>query len=248
MYCEKCGAKIRDMSEFCEKCGAPVQKQVQLNQEQMQPVQYQNPASAAASALPMKKYNKAAIIGGIATAIICLAVTIFIVVFTGNGGYKNVVDEYMTASFNLDGYAFMDLFPGQVVKEFMNEAGYEYGINERDSFIFNEQSDLLDAVEQILGDDWRYKVNQINDDLKYDIEHTWNFSKDDLERRKQEYEMLGVDISAGKGVEIKVTVEDTDFEYTDYIYLVKVGDSWCLDDNMHMNTGWLDYLKQYPTN
>lgn len=208
MFCGQCGTPNADSATFCANCGA------KLNG---------TPGVASihhSAVLQTKNYRK---IGIIAVAVIAIIAIVLVLVLTGGRGYKATVDKFIAASFEVDAEAIVDLMPDEVIDYALKDAGYD--TDDRSMLIQKANDTLQDTVDRIersVGSDWT---------VSHEIEDVEDVTGTDLDALKQEYENLGVKISAAKTVPVNLTVtvgSNSDSTYTK-ISVIKVGRSWYLD-------------------
>lgn len=86
MFCEKCGAQIREGLRFCESCGAPVR-----GQSAQPPTLTPRPAQAPVPTLP--KPNRKPL-----TVVACIAALFLLVLIFGGGSPEKAAKKFMNAA------------------------------------------------------------------------------------------------------------------------------------------------------
>lgn len=208
MFCGKCGTQNADDARFCTGCGA------KLNEGQT----VKSPASAVGDA-----NNKNRKIGMIAVAVVVVLLVVLFVGLFGGRSYKKTVDMFITATFEADAETIFELLPEKMIDYALEDEGYDD--DELDELIDEANEDLENQIRQIeryYGEDWK---------LSYEITNVEDVKDRTLRRLKNDYEDVGVKVSAAKTVEIEFTVkaDETEISNSMEISVIKVGRSWYLD-------------------
>lgn len=208
MFCGKCGAKNADDAQFCTGCGA------KLNGGQV---------TKSTASVVVDANNKNRKVGMIAVAVVAVLVVALFIGLFGGRSYKKTVDKFITATFEADAESIFELLPEKMIDYALEEEGYDD--DELDELIDEANEDLeyqIKQIERYYGEDWKISYEIINvEDVK---DRSLNSLKDD-------YEDVGVKVSAAKTIEIEftITADETEISNSMEIAVIKVGRSWYLD-------------------
>lgn len=205
MFCGKCGKENLDNAMFCSNCGGKLNNQNLAGSEFVLPVN------------PNNKNQKVGIIAIIVAVIIAI---IIVIALFGGRGYKATVKKFINAQFEGDADAIIDIIPDEMVEYIIEE---EY--DDEDEMLEELEEEIeyyLDEIEEQFGKNWKFS---------YEIVDTDDVKGDDLEDLQDEYEDVGIEVSAAKEVEIKIEFESKDLDTSNNldIGLIKVGRSWYID-------------------
>ena len=212
MYCGNCGAGNPDGSTFCKQCGAKLGG--------AKPVSPVNPARKPVS--NSGNQNRTVGIIAISAVAVVLLLVVGILLFGGRS-YKSTVKQFVSAINNADGKKLLSLVPDEVV---------DAAIDDDDDF--DDRDDLIKYFNKNL----KHLKNELDDEfdegwkITYEILDTDEITGKSLRSFKEEYEdEYDCKVTAAMEVEVELTLKYGKEEETDsvYLYLIKVGNSWCLD-------------------
>ena len=234
MFCTKCGTQNASGSRFCGKCGSPLgaadnvygapQQSAAAGNAYGSPYQsaaagYGGTPRPARPAAPARSggSRKGVLIAGIAAALVVVALLgCWIFGVFGGGGYEDVVDDFIEAIFDGDAKGVVDCLPDKV----MDYIAEEEGATKRE---------LTEELQEELDYIFDYMPSGLK--ISHKIVYTEDIYGDDLRYLKEDYEELGVRVTAAKYVEVELTAsamgmsESTEVE----LYVVEVGGSWYID-------------------
>ena len=231
MFCTKCGAQNPSGSRFCGKCGAPLGSSDNGYGAPQQPAAagntygapYQSAAGGytaaprpARPAAPSGS-GKGKLIAIVAAALVVLGLLgCWIFGVFGGGSYEDVVDDFIEAIFDGDAKGVVDCLPDQV----MDYLAEEEGVSKREL-----TEELQDALDEI----FEYMPSGLK--VSHKIVYTEDVYGEDLRDLKEEYEEIGIRVTAAKCVEVEMIAsymgmsESTEVE----LYVVEIGGSWYID-------------------
>lgn len=218
MFCKYCGEQNPDNAVFCKKCGA------KLNEGQPKETAAGNGGGFVSNnPNPQKKSFK------IRPSVIAIAAVVLVVIIAatqlfGGRSYKKTIDLFITSVMDGDGTGLVKTLPDELVEYGMEQDG----LTSRQE-LEQEMEDLLGdpetSLDSMYGDDWSYE---------YEIVDTENYTSDELESLKEEYqtEIKDIKIKDAKKVTVKLTlkVKDEDDQSTDVDFsVIKIGKTWYID-------------------
>ena len=231
MFCTKCGAQNASGSRFCGKCGSPLGAADNVYGAPQQPAAAGNPYGAsyqgasgghAAAPRPARPAapsgsGKGKLIAIVAAALVVLGLLgCWIFGVFGGGGYEDVVDDFIEAIFDGDAKGVVDCLPDQVMDYLVEEEG----VSKRE--LTEELQDGLDEI-------FEYMPSGLK--VSHKIVYTEDVYGEDLRDLKEEYEEIGIRVTAAKCVEVEMIAsymgmsESTEVE----LYVVEIGGSWYID-------------------
>ncbi len=218
MFCKYCGEQNPDNAVFCKKCGA------KLNEGQPKETAAGNGGGFVSNnPNPPKKSFK------IRPSVIAITAVVLVVIIAatqlfGGRSYKKTIDLFITSVMDGDGAGLVKTLPDELVEYGMEQDG----LTSRQE-LEQEMEDLLGdpetSLDSMYGDDWSYE---------YEIVDTENYTSDELESLKEEYqtEIKDIKIKDAKKVTVKLTlkVKDEDDQSTDVDFsVIKIGKTWYID-------------------
>ena len=233
MFCTKCGTQNASGSRFCGKCGAPLGSADNGYGAPQQPAAagntygapYQSAAGGytaaprpARPAAPARSggSGKGKLIAIVAAALVVALLGCWIFGVFGGGGYEDVIDDFIDSMFDGDAEGVVDCLPDQVMKYIAEEEG-------------TTKRELVNELQEELDDIFEYMPSGLK--VSHKIVYAEDVYGDDLRYLKEDYEEIGVRVTAAKCVEVELIAsymgmsESIDVE----LYVIEVGGSWYLD-------------------
>ena len=247
MFCPKCGAQNGSGARFCGKCGAPLGSAENVygaTQQSGAPAgnvygaPYQPGAAAgyagtprpARPAAPSRSAGsgKGKLIAIVAAALVVVTLLgCWIFGSFGGGGYEDVVDDFLESIYDGDAKGIIDCLPDDLMDYWLAQ---EEGISKRE--VDEEFQEVLDDI---------YEDMPSGVKRSHKILRTEDIYGDDLRCLKEDYEEIGVKVTAAKYVEVKLTAsymgmsESTEVE----LCVIEVGGSWYIDTRGGFDIGSL---------
>ena len=242
MYCTKCGAQNASGSRFCGRCGAPLGSADNVYGAPQQsgayagnayggPQQSAAPAGNVYGASYQPGYagtprparpaapsgsgkGKLIAIGAAALVVVTLLACWIFGVF--GGGYEKVVDNFIESIFDADAKGVVDCLPDEVIEVIMEDEGCT-------------KRELIEELQYGLDEIFEYMPSGLK--ISHKILYTEDIYGDDLRYLKEDYEEIGVKVTAAKIVEVEMTVSAMGMSETETFELgvVEIGSSWYID-------------------
>lgn len=231
MFCTKCGTQNPSGSRFCGKCGAPLGAADNVYGAPQQPAAAGNaygapyqPAAAGYAGTPRPAAPSRSAGSGKGKLIAIIAAALVVVTLLGcwifgvfgGGGYEKVVDNFIESMFDGDAKGVVDCLPDELMEYIAEEEGAT-------------KRELIDELQEELDDIFDYMPSGLK--ITHKIVYTEDIRGDELRYLKEDYEEIGVRVSAAKYVEVELTAsamgmsESTEVE----LCVIEVGGSWYID-------------------
>lgn len=227
MFCNNCGTELEDGVLFCPKCGTRVEDNISntgntANTGNTGNTAYMNDAMTYVA--PGSKKNT--LIGMIAVGLVALVAIVFLASVFGGRSYKTVVKHAVKDVCTMDKKSMKDLislFPKEVIDTVIKNEGLKNK---------NELVDMM--MDEIKGTELLFGKL---DNVSTKITDTEDFSEEDLQDVKEDFEDMGVKlkkkIKAGKHVTAEITfkIDGLGEDSTPMTFdVIKLGHKWYLAD------------------
>lgn len=223
MICEKCNAEIPNGVRFCPKCGNRIS-----NENTTRVLESKYSAGVEVDLTQQKRHKFI----GMAAVVLAAVIIIILIsaIFPFGRSEKELVDQYVKASFTADAKTLWKLLPEEmrtVALEQMEEE-YIYGEEEAIAYIQGVLETSLKSLYDYLGEGWKYSYEIVSEEELSATE------LGELIRAFREDGVTTFQASEGKELEIELTLESSDGELLRssslYFTIVKIGNSWYVTD------------------
>lgn len=229
MFCDKCGAEIKDGIKFCPACGAVVEES-----EKMTPVKNKEVS------------NK--LVGIVACLVVVFVVACIAKVIFGSNGAEKAAEKYIQAIFEGDmdtysKYSVLNLKDSletlvesdEDVRSFMQ---YTYGTDDPEEVLDKMGEKLTEAMESEFGEGYKVEVEieDVEECSEYEMQNQLEELEESLGNMTVDVnKIVSIDkIKKMSRVEGKVIVEGEkeveDNSVRLQVYCAKIGTKWCVLD------------------
>lgn len=227
MFCNKCGAELKDGAGFCSKCGAKLEGvNTGVNMAPQNTADVRTSVNITPQVESVNQKQKTNRIVGIAVvAIAAVLVIVVLAALFGGRSYKKVATRYMKDCLSLTTESIEDMFsllPQEMIDELLDETGMD------------DLGELAERMENYFKSERKAIEEQKERGIKfsYKIAETEDYSDRELRKLTESFEKQGIElkIKAAKYVTVELTATMDGEKETEEITfsVMKIGRNWYL--------------------